>query len=125
MGSRIAQVRVNDHDGDNVTVEVQPSSWGLHGPAAFGGNFKDGAEYFDVRQSPNAARRNEWVVVLKKSLIGSFKENDQLTLSMIAHDGSITTRNELFAIVQGHFHGDAPPGKSLFRNKQKLNVNTL
>ncbi len=91
----------NEEGAQNVTVELDDSQAALQGF-----QFKSGKDYFRIvrRQSAGSGE-----ITLSRSLADAFQPGDHLALSVVAHDGTITTRTEVFVTVEEPFHGDAPP----------------
>ena len=79
MGHVSANVRVSDHDGDEVTFNIEKSASPFPG-------FKDASAYFIIIKQSNTAA----VVKLAKSIEDVFAPGDQLTLSITAKDGRLT-----------------------------------
>ena len=89
---------MSDHDGDEVTFNIQPSASPFPG-------FKDASAYFIIIKQSNTAA----VVKLAKSIQDVFEPGDQLTLSITAEDGRLTTRSEVFLTIEEKQHLDPIP----------------
>ena len=98
MGHVSANVRVSDHDGDEVTFNIEKSASPFPG-------FKDASAYFIIIKQSNTAA----VVKLAKSIEDVFAPGDQLTLSITAKDGRLTTRSEVFLTIDEKQHLDPIP----------------
>ena len=98
VGHVSANVRVSDHDGDEVTFNIEKSASPFPG-------FKDASAYFIIIKQSNTAA----VVKLAKSIEDVFAPGDQLTLSITAKDGRLTTRSEVFLTIDEKQHLDPIP----------------